>query len=220
MRVFALLLPLFLSAACHSVRTVYDEDGNVVEEPSAPNGRESSLQDRMDKHFDALFREKKNAEGVPVASSKKRSRYDAMVKKARTLGENDAYASKGFATRESLYSGSVFGGSRREYAGRKAYDGIREAPYNTNLRPDFMNDSRGIAHTEYREGGRRSMMDGQAADEAGQSYATHESRYAGLPESGYIETRRDRAPEPKIINHRDYSREEVSRLRQLLGKDN
>ncbi len=211
-----LLLP-----ACESVRTVYDEGGNVVKEDGEHEGAEQmDLFTAYEKRFDESFSEKRNAQGVPEAKSRRVSSFQKELDSARDTDNN--YATKSFGgVKESSLRDQSFGG-RKVYGGRKEFeDGARtSSSISRDSRPDFMNESRGIAHSDYEGGSRVSYgVEGRYTDDGESRYSTNTSRYKREQESGYFESHRHDTPAPPIYDHRTQQTREIMNIRNILGRD-
>ncbi len=215
-----LLASVLVLPACESVRTVYDEDGKVVTEDDTPGANETDLVSAFEKRFDTAFSEKRNAQGVPEASSQRVSSFQKELDRARST-EEDGYSTKLFGglkrddSRDRSYSGVKDFGGNKQFA-----DGELRSRFSTDNRPDFMNENRGLAHKDY-EGGKavRYMGEGSRSDDAGRVYDTPESRYQTDQQSGYFESRRNDTPAPPIYDHRDVHTREIMNIRNILGRD-
>ncbi len=213
------LLASLLMPACESVRTVYDEGGNVVKQDEHEGAKESDLFEAYEKRFDEAFSEKRNAQGVPEAKSRRVSGFQKELEAARDT--NDPYMTKSFGgLKESHLRDQNFQGSK-VYAGGKVYEGSRtQSAITRDMRPDFMNESHGIAHSDYLGGQLgRSASEGTYTGDSGEVYRTHASRYRREQESGYFESLRDQTPAPPIYDHRDTQTREIMNIRSILGRD-
>ncbi len=210
----ALLLP-----ACKSVRTVYDEGGNIVKESEHEGANETDLVSAFEKRFDASFSEKRNAQGVPESTSQRVSSFQKELDKARS-SDDDRYGTKifGGSRRNESFSGRY---ETKSYGERKEYDARgTSSRYSTDMRPDFMNENRGLAHKDY-QGGEYARYSGEGtySSEAGRTYATHASSYHHSQESGYFESHRHDTPAPPIFDHKDVQTREIMNIRNILGRD-
>lgn len=211
----ALVLALALSA-CQSVRTVYDEFGNEVHE-SEP-GKETDIMSRFEDRMDSSFSLKKNDEGVPEAVSNRVSRYQKDLENAR--GKDMRFGTSRYGSvGESNFAGRGFDG-RKSFEGGKSYEGGKASSYSKDLRPDFMNDSRGLAHESYSESSSRSFLEGRSMSGMDGEFITNPSQYRRETESGYFESRRENTPAPPVRNYRDYYNKEIMNTRAILGRDN
>lgn len=221
--IFLPLLCLLCLPACTSVRTVYDENGNEVKD--RPGG-ERSLEDYMADTFDKDVSRKKNKDGVPESSSNKVSRYQKAIDEARR--DTSEYSTGRFSGTGS-YSGSDlrFSGAGKAFDKSKTYSGtFASSAYSRDLRPAFMSDSKGIYGTDSRHGS--ITADNRAAGEGlahgsyttSSVYGTHPSSISRDTPSGYYESRRNKTPQPRILNHRDYYKKSLFETRALLGRDN
>ncbi len=218
-----LLICLLLSASllsCESVRTVYDEGGNVVHDKGDDAPKESDLFTEYEKRFDESFSEQRNEHGVPQAQSRRVSSFQAKLDAARDA--DTPYATKAFGgVKQSDLRSKSFEG-RKIFDARKDYeDGERaRSLFSRDARPDFMNESHGIAHSNY-EGGHseRSAAEGQYTDAFSGTYATHASSYRREQESGYFESHRNDTPAPPIYDHREKQTREIMNIRNILGRD-
>ncbi len=209
----SLLLP-----SCETVRTVYDEGGNEVKQDESEGARESDIFSAYEKRFDESFSEKKNAQGVPEAKSRRVSGFQRELDSARDT--DNPYATKSFGgLKESNLRDKGFTGTKI-YSGGKAYEVSRtQSAITRDMRPDFMNESRGIAHESYQGARRRSSSEGSYTDDGDETYGTHASSYRREQESGYFESLRDQTPAPPIYDHRDTQTREIMNIRNILGRD-
>ncbi len=204
--------------SCETVRTVYDEGGNEVKQDNSEGARESDLFSAYEKRFDESFSEKKNAQGVPEAQSRRVSGFQRELDSARDT--NNPYATKSFGgTKESNLRDKDFKGTKI-YSGGKTYGLSRtESAISRDMRPDFMNESRGIAHDQYQGTLGRSGSEGTYTDAYDETYGTHASNYRREQESGYFESLRNQTPAPPIYDHRDTQTKEIMNIRNILGRD-
>ncbi len=212
------MLACLLLPACKTVRTVYDESGNEVKQHEGEGARESDLFSAYEKRFDEAFSEKKNAQGVPEAKSRRVSSFQRELDSARDT--DNPYATKSFGgTKESSLRDKGFNGSK-VYAGGKVYEGgSRQSAITRDMRPDFMNDNHGIAHEDYKGPLGRSGSEGSYTKSFEETYSTHASSYRREQESGYFESLRDQTPAPPIYDHRDTQTKEIMNIRNILGRD-
>ena len=209
-------------ASCKSVRTVYDENGRQVKEHDG--ARERSLNDYFDEEFDANFSEKRNADGVPEATSKKVSRFQKDIDAARR--DDKEYATGTYtAGGSSSYSGKRFSESTTQFSGSKRFDGYsKESAYNSDLRPAFMSEGKGLSRTDNVYGAisssNRYDAEGNNYDARGKIYATHNNDISTSDTSGYFESRKEKWGKPTIINKGEYYKRTVEETRGLLGRDN
>ncbi len=215
----AALFACLLLPACETVRTVYDEGGNVVKQDESEGAREVDLFSAYEKRFDEAFSEKRNAQGVPEAKSGRVSAFQKELDAARST--NNPYATKAFGGLKDDDSRSRSFNGSKVYSGGKVYEGgSTRSLFSRDMRPDFMNENRGIAHTDYPGGTTaRSRVEGVASDDAGRTYSTHASNYRREQESGYFEGLRDATPAPPIYDHRDTQTREIMNIRSILGRD-
>ncbi len=214
-------LCLFLLAclpACTPVRTVYDEGGNEVKPDTSEGAKESDLFSAYEKRFDEAFSEKRNAQGVPEAKSGRVSAFQRELDSARKT--DNPYATKSFGgLREADMRSRSFSGTK-VYAEGKVFTGGRtESAITRDMRPDFMNANRGIAHEDYKGDLGRSSSENRQTDAYGRSFGTHASNYRREQESGYFESHRDDTPAPPIFDHRDTQTKEIMNIRNILGRD-
>lgn len=209
--------------ACQTVRTVYDDSGNEVQEHT---GVERSLEDYMQETFDREVTRKKNEDGVPESSSTKVSRYQKDIDAAR---RQDKTFSTGNISLSKEFSGQNlrFGESNKNFDSSKRYTGgMSTAAYSKDLRPDFMSDTKGIYSRQDAYGGfsanDRAEGEGFAYDafDTAHSYGTSASNISRDATSGYYESRKNKFEQPRIINHRDYYKKSLFETRALLGRDN
>ncbi|MBE6418998.1 MAG: hypothetical protein E7031_02590 [Akkermansiaceae bacterium] len=214
----ALLLTAFCS--CESVRTVYDENGKVVVERDG--ARERSLNDYFEEEFDANFTEQKNKDGVPQATSHKVSSYQKDIDAARR-GDKEYATGSYNAGGTSSFAGREFSGSSERFDGNKRFDGFSgNSQYNTDMRPAFMSESKGVARTAYNghSAADRYSAEGANYDASGRIYATHDSGISTTDTSGYFESRKEKWGKPTIISSREYYKRTIDETRTMLGRDN
>ncbi len=216
---FALCACLLLPA-CESVRTVYDEGGNVVPEDDSDGAHETDLFTAYEKRFEASFSENRNAQGVPEAESQRVSSFQKKLDAARDT--DNTFATKPFGGVKENEWGSKSFGTRKIYDGRKNFeeDGRVTSSFSREQRPDFMNESHGIAHRDY-EGGLSKRYEGEGiySDDAGRVYRTQASQYHQDQTSGYFESHRHDTPAPPIRDHRSQQTREIMNVRNILGRD-
>ncbi len=215
-------LCLFALPACKTVRTVYDHNGNEVQERA---GGERSLEDYMSETFDKEVSRKKNDEGVPESTSNKVSRYQRDIDAAR---KNDKTFSTGAFGGTGAFSGADrdFRGAGKKFDTGKPYAGtFNSTAYSTDLRPDFMSDTKGIFSREDAYGissADRASQDGKPYDDFSPSH-TYGTGYSDdisrNTTSGYFESRKEKFGKPRIISHQDYYRKTISETRSMLGRD-
>ncbi len=212
------LLAGLLLPACEPVRTIYDEGGNIVKPQEGDGAQESDLFAAFEKRFDESFSEKRNAQGVPEATSRRVSGFQKELESARNT--DSPYRTKAYgALKEDDSRSRSFTGTKI-YAGGKVYAGSRtESAISRDMRPDFMNESRGIAHSEYEGELGRSALEGVHTDACGRTYGTHASSYKREQESGYFESHRHDTPAPPIYNYRDRQTRDIMNIRHILGRD-
>lgn len=217
-RYFCLFALCIALAACQSVRTVYDENGQEVKDE--PTGGEKDLMSHFEAQFDASFSETRTKDGVPQATSAKRSRFQKEIDEARRGDKEYATSAFGGLERQDSLRTITFGGAEKDFAGGKRYEGLKSSSISRDLRPDFMNESHGISHSNaFMDHSTRSASEGAVADTNGRIYSTDASEYHTNQESGYIESRRNRTPEPRIMDYRDYYRKTIEETRTMLGRD-
>ncbi len=205
-------------AACQTVRTVYDENGQEVKDE--PPGGEKDLMSHFEAQFDASFSETRTKDGVPQATSTKRSSFQKEIDAARRGDKEYSTGAFGGLERQDSLRTITFGGAEKDFTGGKRYEGLKTSPISRDLRPDFMNASHGISHSNaFMDHSTRSASEGAVADTNGRIFSTDASEYRTDQESGYIESRRNRTPEPRIMDYRDYYRKTIEETRTMLGRD-
>lgn len=201
-----LLLPLLL-CACQSVRTVYDENGNVVEDRDGANF--TDLQSHLEKGWDNSFSETKGAEGVPTAQSHKVSSFQKELDASKRMDKEYSTSVFGDSNKSSDLRGKVASGIRdSQYADAKSsYDVTKNAPYGTDMRPDFMNETHGISHSSrYADAETRSpLADTAPLGIRDRIYSTNADVYSRDEVDNYVEYRRNKTEQPTIIDFRDYA---------------
>ena len=218
------ILPVLLLGlvACTPVRTVYDENGNVVNEDEP--GGEKDLMSTFEKRFDAAFSEQKTKDGVPQTTSSKVSSFQRELDEARRIDK--PYATGSFDTGKhlDLRDKSYGDSSRRFFSGKDGIEKKASSMYSTDLRPDFMNESHGISFSDRYAGAShddRSDLEGRTRDDRSKThYLTDYEPYNTGQSNSYTEHRRNKTPQPTIINYQDYYRQHKNSVRQLLGRDN
>ena len=218
-RVLPALLFLTLGA-CESVRTVYDANGNVVEDK--PAGQESDLASHFQKQFGESFSEKKGDSGVPQSISSRVSSFQKDIDEARGTGTDKQFATKGFSGSKSYDAiSSKFADAGKSFSGSDKQFGRKESSMaSTDMRPDFMNESHGISHSS-RYGGdsKRSGAEGRESSQGDMRYATNTSRYNNAGPDGYMEERRNNSPEPEIIHYRDYQEKTINETKGFIHRN-
>lgn len=222
MKRLLLMTSLFALPACETVRTVYDDNGNEVQEHT---GGERSLEDYMQATFDKDVTRKKNEDGVPESSSNKVSRYQKDIDAAR---KNDKTFSTGKFSGTGAFSGmdGDFSDANKKFDTGSPYAGTYgSSAISRDLRPDFLSDTKGVFSRDDTYGissADRSDVDGQGYDDFSpvHTYGTGYSDISRDTTSGYYESRKDKFGRPRIISHRDYYRKTIQDTRSLLGRDN
>ena len=210
---------LIALASCKSVRTVYDENGREVKQHEG--ARERSLNDYFEEEFDSGFSEQKNKDGVPEATSKKVSSFQKDIDAARR-GDKEYATGTYNAGGTSSFSGKRFTGSDTKFDSSKRFEGFSgDSQYNTDLRPAFMSEGKGVARTPYtgHSSSDRYSAEGNTYDATGRIYATHDSTYSTSDTSGYFESRKDKWGKPTIISNREYYKRTIEETRSMLGRD-
>ena len=217
-----LLLALLGCTACTPVRTVYDSQGNEVKDDEP--GGEKDLMSTFEKRFDNDFSEKKNADGVPVTTSGKVSSFQRELDNARKLDKPFATGSFDTGRQLDLRNDSFGGGSKRFDTGKDDIARTGNDMFSTDLRPDFMNESHGISHSQRYRGAStadRSSLEGIARNDRDESfYLSGDVPYTTAQSNNYVEHRRNKSEPPTIIHYKDYYRQHINSVRQLLGRDN
>lgn len=217
MKLYPIMCAVLLCTSCETVRTVYDDNGNVVN-PDADPGGEKDLSAHFEKEFASSFSEKKNDLGIPVASSNKVSRYQRDLDGSNRSGNE--YVTGSYAGADRQAQTMSFAGAGKTYDVSKAYSGDMARAVSKDLHPAFATASRGVYGSDdaYADNS-RSAMEGAASLMNGKSYATTSSVYSRETTSGYVETRRDNTPPPRIMTRDQYYRKTVRETRALLGRD-
>ena len=217
-----MLLALLGCTACTPVRTVYDSQGNEVKDDEP--GGEKDLMSTFEKRFDNDFSEKKNADGVPVTTSGKVSSFQRELDNARKIDKPFATGSFDTGRQLDLRNDSFGGGSKRFNTGKDDIARTGNDMFSTDLRPDFMNESHGISHSQRYRGAStadRSDLEGIARNDRDESfYLSGDEPYTTTQSNNYVEHRRDKSEQPTIIHYKDYYRQHINSVRQLLGRDN
>ncbi|MBQ3526649.1 MAG: hypothetical protein IJA63_10275 [Akkermansia sp.] len=211
---------LLALASCKSVRTVYDENGKVVTETDG--ARQRSLNDYFTDEFDSRFSEKKNKDGVPEAASAKVSRYQKDIDAARRNDKTyttDTYNPGG----ASSYAGKAYAAGRSDVKDKR-YSGTHgSSAFSRDMRPDFMNEGRGISRTDnpYQGPHFDSRYGGEGATNNARDsrYTTSRSSVSTSDSNNYVEGRRNKYGKPRIIGKDDYYRRTIEDTRTMLGRD-
>lgn len=215
---------LLCCTACTPVRTVYDEQGNVVKDDD-DGGGEKDLMSTFEKRFDAAFSEQKTKDGVPQTTSSKVSSFQRELDDARRIDK--PYATGSFDTGKHLdLREDGFAGASKRYSSGK--DGIEKTPnsmYSPDLRPDFMDESHhGISFSDRYAGADhddRSDLEGRTRDDRDKiHHLTEREPYSTDQQNNYTEHRRNKTPQPTITDYQEYYRQHRNSVRQLLGRDN
>jgi hypothetical protein len=216
------LILLFFSASCTPVRTVYDSQGNEVKDDEP--GGEKDLVSTFEKRFDASFSEQKTQDGVPQTMSSKVSSFQRQLDDARKIDKPFATGNFDTGRKLDLRSDGFAGAGKRFNSGKDGIERTSNSMYSTDLRPDFMNESHGISHTNRYRGANedsRSSLEGMALDTRSTLHHLNESiPYSTNQGSNYVEDRRNNRKQPTIIDYQDYYRMHRNSVRQLLGRDN
>ena len=213
---------LFICPGCTPVRTVYDEQGNVVTDDEP--GGEKDLASTFEKRFDAAFSEKKTQDGVPMTTSSKVSSFQRELDDARRIDKPYATGSFDTGRKLDLRDDGFAGAGKRFTSGKGDIEKATNSMYSTDLRPDFMNDSHGISRSQHYAGARqdaRSSLEGRTLDERSRThYLPDTIPYTREQQNNYVENRRNQAKQPTIIDYQEYYRRHKNSVRQLLGRDN
>lgn len=217
--VLSALLSLLLLCACEPVRTVYDENGRVVND--APKKGESDLTAHFEDEFNAAFSEEK-INGVPTSTSKRVSTYQKKLDAARR--DDKVFLThdyKGDLSRSDLRSTLYDADGKRWEGGNKRLSKSDKQAYSTAMRPDFMNETHGISHSTRHgadDADRNNARD-RELDEHASRYSVNASRYHTTDPNYYVAERRDKTPQPQITDFRDYYRQSIKSTRALLNRD-
>lgn len=218
----AAILCLLCLPACETVRTVYDDSGNEIQEHS---GGERSLEDYLAGSFDKEVSRKKNEDGVPESVSNKVSSYQKHLDNARK--DTTTYSTGSYDGLKTLDRNKSYEGANKAFDRGTPFSGtFANSTYSKDLRPDFMSDSKGIYGREDTYGDAsfadRADGDGRAYDAFGieNIYGTNPSDISRDATSGYYESRKNKTPQPRIIDRQDYYKKSIFETRALLGRDN
>ena len=214
------LAALLCNTGCTPVRTVYDANGNEVQEDDAAGG-ESDLMSVYEKKFNESFAVKKTADGVPQTVSNKVSSFQRDLEKAR--GTTERFSTRDFDTGSGLdWKNKSFAGASKEFnTGKTAYDKRSNSMFSRDMQPDFMNESHGISHSDryLSTADNRSSAEGRIS-ETSSYYISETAPFSTNETDHYFESRRDKAGQPVIIDHREYYKKHRQGIRELLGRDN
>ena len=216
----AALAALLCTTGCTPVRTVYDAHGNEVKEDDSAGG-ETDLMSAYEKKFNENFSVRKTADGVPQTVSNKVSSFQQDLEKAR--GTTDRFSTKGFDTGSGLdFKSKSFAGASKEFhTDKTAFDKRSNSMFSREMQPDFMNESHGISHSDryLSTADNRSSAEGRTS-ETNAYYISESSPFSTGETSQYFESRRNKAEQPVIIDHREYYKKHRQGIRELLGRDN
>lgn len=210
---------LLLLCACEPVRTTYDANGRKVDD--SPRQGESDLSSRFEDEFNAAFSEEK-VNGVPTARSKRVSEYQKKLDASRREDKEFlTHSYQGDLSKSNLRS-NIFDGNGKRWDGNKRLAKSEKQAYDTSWRPDFMNETHGISHSNRNSANDASRMESREHElgDRASRYATNASRYHTSDPNYYVENRRDKTPQPEITNFRDYYRQSIKSTRELLNRDN
>lgn len=214
---------LLCCTACTPVRTVYDAQGKEVKEEEGGGG-EKDLMSTFEKRFDAAFSEQKTKDGVPQTTSSKVSSFQRELDDARRIDKPFATGSFDTGKHLDLREDGFAGAGKRFSSGKAGIEKTTNSMYSTDLRPDFMDASHGISFADRFAGADhddRSDLEGRTRDERSKThYLTDYEPYNTGQQNNYTEHRRNKTPQPTIINYQDYYRQHKNSVRQLLGRDN
>lgn len=207
----------FLLCACESVRTVYDEFGNEVKESQ---GGEKDLSTHMEEKFNSSFSEKKNAQGVPVSVSNRVSSFQKELDGSSRVDKKFYTKQYDGASTNDTYS-MTFAGAGKKYGVKEAYTGNMGERIDKELHPAFATSNKGIhgSGDAYAGAGSRYGQEGKSSSSAGKNYNTNDSYYSHDMESGYIESRRNNTPPPRVMSRDEYYRKSIQDTRTMLGRD-
>ena len=215
------LSAILACASCTPVRTIYDDQGNIVKDEP---GGEKDLVSTFEKRFNDSFSEHKTQDGVPQTTSSKVSSFQRQLDDARRIDK--PFATGDFDTGKTLdlRSDGFAGAAKRFDSGKDGIERMANSMYSTDLRPDFMNDSHGISHSNRYQGAdkeSRSSMEGMALNDRSKSHYLSDSiPYSTNQSNHYVEGRRNKTEQPTIMNYQEYYRQHRNSVRQLLGRDN
>ncbi len=215
------LSAILACASCTPVRTIYDDQGNIVKDEP---GGEKDLVSTFEKRFNDSFSEHKTQDGVPQTTSSKVSSFQRQLDDARRIDK--PFATGDFDTGKTLdlRSDGFAGAAKRFDSGKDGIERTANSMYSTDLRPDFMNDSHGISHSNRYQGAdkdSRSTMEGMALNDRSKSHYLSDSiPYSTNQSNHYVEGRRNKTEQPTIMNYQEYYRQHRNSVRQLLGRDN
>lgn len=216
--VLQMLLCGVLLCACETVRTVYDENGNVVDTSSVPGG-ERDISERMEKEFNSSFAVKKTESGVPLSISNKVSSFQHDLDASSRSGKE--FGTGAFAGGKNSYQTTAFAGQDKFFSAKEAYTGGLGKRIDKDLHPAFADPTRGVYGTDdfFARGDMRTSLEGRRHAAGGRSYPAGESVYSRENTSGYVETRRDNTPPPRVITRDQYYRKTIEETRTMLGRD-
>ena len=143
------------------------------------------------------------------------------LEKAR--GTTDRFSTRNFDTGSGLdWKNKSFAGASKEFnTGKTAYDKRSNSMFSRDMQPDFMNESHGISHSDryLSTADNRSSAEGRIS-ETSSYYISETAPFSTGETDHYFESRRDKAGQPVIIDHREYYKKHRQGIRELLGRDN
>lgn len=219
-RAMARCLPLLvclLLCSCQTVRTVYDENGHVVD-PDAPGG-EKDLYEHLNKQFNDSFSTKKGEDGIPITSSNKVSSYQRKRDESGRLDKE--FSTSEYAGGREAYSTMRFSDQGKVYSTKEAYTGDFGKRMEKELHPDFVKSSRGLYSTDatYTGSNLRSPLQDRKSADKDTVFPTSAAPFSRESTSGYVETRRDLTPPPRVYTRDEYYGKSIEETRALLGRD-
>ncbi len=202
---------VLFTVSCESVRTVYDEDGQLVKERKP--GENSSLEDRFTGGFDT----KKNALGVEEANSKKVSSFQAAIDSSRDASSESSFQGLSYGKKETMdIRDKSFIESMSSFAGNKSVKDSSKSAYTPDDVPAFMKGGRGITPESYAGSSKKSSA-GERVYNTGEAYERVMSSTSTGQRSGYFESKPE--AQKTVYSQEEYAQKTIEDTRGMLQRD-
>lgn len=212
---FLCVASLPVLSGCATERTVLSDDGKPLLSENKKS-EDGTLEEHFLGDFDAKVRSVKNQDGVPQTVIDKQSSFQ---------GKSFMMANSPFDTTEIKGSASevnkkLFDSSDKKYQTRQWGRDYANEVFSKDIRPEFMNEGKGIARTEWEDAGkvisrRNADASGMVYDHGGEQYDTQ--KRDGIIEEG-VERGRYTTTKIKIVPYRVQQQRSVEDVRELLGR--
>lgn len=206
---------LLILSSCELERTVLSDDGKPVisENKKSESG---GLEEHFLSDFDAKVSSVKNKDGVPQTVIDKQSSYQGK----NFLMQNSSFAATETKGSNSEVNKKLFDSGDKKYKTEQWGGNYANEVFSKDIRPEFMNEGKGIARTEWEDAGkvisrRNSDIAGMVYDHGGEQFDT--LKRDGMIEEG-IERGRHTTSKIKIVPYRVQQQRSVEDVRELLGR--